>query len=75
VDEGVVNTIIEKHEFKDYLGKEQHYSDFRVYFQREIDAKGVEAVVNEHLFAGDEHAEDLLVRTFSGTFGQSVRFR
>lgn len=31
-----------------------------------MDKKGWQAVLNEHLFSGDEHAEDLLVRTYAG---------
>lgn len=74
MDEGVVNTIIEKHQFQDYLGKEEHYPNFLVFFQREIDDQGVEAVVNEHLFAGDDHAEDMLVRLFAGTYAADNLF-
>lgn len=51
---------------KAYLGKEQHYPDFLAFFQREIDAKGWEAVLSEYLFAGTEAADDLLVRFFAG---------
>lgn len=56
----------DKSKFKEYLFKEEHYTNFLVYFQREIDAKGVGAVLNEHLFAEDEHADALLVRMFAG---------
>lgn len=51
---------------KAYLGKEKHYPDFLAFFQREIDAKGWEAVLSEYLFAGTESAEDLLVRLYAG---------
>ncbi|KAG8158869.1 hypothetical protein KVR01_011312 [Diaporthe batatas] len=49
-----------------YLGKDQHYPDFLAFFQREIEAKGWEAVVSEYLFSGTEGAEDLLVRLYAG---------
>lgn len=49
-----------------YLGKEQYYSDFLRYFQREIGAKGYEAVLSRYLFQGDEAADDMLVRLYSG---------
>ncbi|KAK0720028.1 HypA protein [Lasiosphaeris hirsuta] len=51
---------------KKYIGKEQYYPDFLRFFQREIDARGWEAVVNEYLFSGDAAADDMLVRLFSG---------
>ncbi|KAM0322208.1 hypothetical protein ACHAQA_009699 [Verticillium albo-atrum] len=49
-----------------YLGQDQYYPDFLAYFQKAIDAKGYEAVVNEHLLKGDAAANDLLVRLHAG---------
>ncbi|KAL2010604.1 hypothetical protein VTN00DRAFT_6411 [Thermoascus crustaceus] len=66
VDEHVVQEMSDKSKFKQYIYKEEHYTNFLVYFQREIDAKGVGAVLNEHLFAEDEHADGMLVRLFAG---------
>lgn len=66
VDNDVLHAIIEKSNFKDYLGKEEHYSNFLAFFQHEINAKGVAATLQEHVFAEDEHADDLLGRLFSG---------
>lgn len=68
VDDKVVHAIIEKAKFKHYLGKEEHYSNFLAFFQQEISTKGVEETLQEHLFAEDEHADDLLGRLFSGIF-------
>ncbi|RAO71615.1 uncharacterized protein BHQ10_007627 [Talaromyces amestolkiae] len=66
VDDKVVHAIIEKSTFKDYLGKEEHYSNFLAFFQQEISTKGVEETLREHVFAEDEHADELLGRLFSG---------
>ncbi|KAK9312397.1 hypothetical protein V1524DRAFT_449697 [Lipomyces starkeyi] len=66
VDESVVQAMSDKSKFKQFTGNERHYSNFLVYFQRELDAKGVGPVLNEHLFAEDGHADDLLVRMFAG---------
>lgn len=52
--------------FSKFLGKQKHYHDFLVFFQREIEKKGWEAVLNEYVFAGDERADDMLVRLFAG---------
>lgn len=49
-----------------YLGKEQHYPDFLAFFQREIEAKGWEAVLGEYVLAGTDSADDLLVRLYAG---------
>jgi hypothetical protein len=69
--------------FKRFLGQDTHYHDFLVFFQKELEAKGVNGVLNEYLFAGtypvnrkilmlkfigDERADDMLVRLFSGKF-------
>ncbi|KAK5000950.1 hypothetical protein LTR66_000296 [Elasticomyces elasticus] len=56
------------HTYKNCLGDEKHYHDFLVYFQNEIDAKGWQGVLNEYLLAGDERANDMLVRMFAGFF-------
>ncbi|KAK2057899.1 HypA protein [Colletotrichum caudatum] len=49
-----------------YLGRERHYSDFLLFYQREIERLGWEAALNEHLFKGDERADDMLQRIFAG---------
>ncbi|GAW16844.1 hypothetical protein ANO14919_062870 [Xylariales sp. No.14919] len=50
---------------KKKLGKEEYYTDFLVFYQNEIDEKGWQAVLTEHLFKGDERSEDMLVRMFA----------
>ena len=52
--------------FKSYLGQEKYYHDFLVYFQQEIDKSGWQHVLQEHLFAETEHADDMLARMFAG---------
>jgi hypothetical protein len=52
--------------FRAHAGKRDNYSDFLVFFQREIDAKGVGPVTNEYLFAGDDFADEMLIRLFAG---------
>ncbi|TDZ74254.1 Oxidoreductase ptaJ [Colletotrichum trifolii] len=52
---------------KQYLGKEKHYPDFLLFYQREIERLGGwEAALNEHLFKGDERADDMFQRMFAG---------
>jgi Questin oxidase-like len=68
LEEEVVQEMHDPAKFKECLGKEEFYHDFVVFFQKEMESKGWEAVVNEYLFKGDERAEDMLVRTFSGPY-------
>jgi hypothetical protein len=56
----------EPEHFKTYLGDEKYYHDFLVFFQKEIESKSWQDVLNEYLFAKDERADDMLVRMFSG---------
>lgn len=66
MNQDVVQELQSWEHAKEYLGKEKHYPDFLTFFQREIDAKGWEAVLSEYLFAGTESADDLLVRFYAG---------
>ncbi|KAH7411526.1 putative HypA-like protein [Cadophora sp. MPI-SDFR-AT-0126] len=65
IDENVVQALYDKNRFKDFLDKPDHYSSYLAFFQREIETKGVEAVLVEHVFANDEHANTMLVRVFA----------
>ncbi|KAL4736469.1 hypothetical protein BDV11DRAFT_211211 [Aspergillus similis] len=64
--EDVVQSLHQKDKFKDALGKEKNYPDFLEFFQREIDEKGVGAVLSEYLFKRDENAESMMARLFGG---------
>jgi len=60
--------LSDRAKFKKYLSNPAYYHDYLVFFQKEIDSKGVEAVLNEHVFAGDEHADRMFVRMFAGEY-------
>ncbi|KAH6638900.1 hypothetical protein C7974DRAFT_373204 [Boeremia exigua] len=64
--EAIVNDMRKPERFKTYLGKEQYYHDFLVFFQKEIETKTWQRVLDEFLFASDERAEDLLARSYAG---------
>ncbi|KAF2496682.1 hypothetical protein BU16DRAFT_458022 [Lophium mytilinum] len=66
LEDSVVDDMHGPERFKSYLGDEKYYRDFLVYFEKEIEQKGWENVLNEYVFAGDERAEDLLVRMHGG---------
>ncbi|KAF2090701.1 hypothetical protein K490DRAFT_62024 [Saccharata proteae CBS 121410] len=65
VKESDVKNMHDPSKWKSYLGQEKYYNDFLVYFQDEIDQKGWQNVLNEYVFAGDERADDMLVRLFA----------
>ena len=64
--DSIVDDMHKPERFKIYLGKENYYHDFLVFFQNEIEAKSWQNVLNEYLFANDERANDMLVRLYAG---------
>ncbi|KAL3456412.1 hypothetical protein BJX64DRAFT_270706 [Aspergillus heterothallicus] len=66
LDAKVIQSLYEKPAFKQALGKEKNYPNFLEFFQREIERKGTETVLNEYVFAGDENAESMMARLFGG---------
>ena len=63
-----VQDMSDRDTFKKFLGKQQYFHDFLAYFTAEIDKKGWQSTLREHLFAGDEHSETLLKRMFAGFY-------
>ncbi|OLN81370.1 Oxidoreductase AflY 3 [Colletotrichum chlorophyti] len=62
----VANQLHDWGKAKECLGKENHYPDFLLFYQREIEKLGWEAALNEYLFKGDERADDMFQRMFAG---------
>jgi hypothetical protein len=54
--------------FNESLGKDECYAEFLHFFENEIDGKGMQAVVKEYLLKGDERANDILGRMYTGKF-------
>ena len=67
-DVTVIHDMQDKKKFQEHLGDEKHYSNFLAFFQHEIDAKGVGAVLQDYVFAGDDRAETMLCRLFGGMY-------
>ncbi|KAJ6020753.1 hypothetical protein N7540_006257 [Penicillium herquei] len=65
-DENVIASFYNKDKFLKHMYQEEHYSNYLAFFQREIAAKDVPAVMKEYLFSGDKLAESLLSRMFGG---------
>lgn len=48
----IVHDMADPMKFKQFLGDAGHYHDFLVFFQQEMETKGVDGVLNEYVFAG-----------------------
>ena len=72
IDEEIVAAMAHKTRFETYLSQQPQYSNFLLFFQRQIEAKGVKATLEEHLFAGDEHANRILALFYGGESGNNV---
>ncbi|KAL4916978.1 hypothetical protein BDW62DRAFT_211499 [Aspergillus aurantiobrunneus] len=66
VHENVVESLHDKTKFREALGSDKNYPNFLAFFQREIEAKGMERVLGEYVFAGDANAESMMARLFGG---------
>jgi len=64
--DSIVENLHDPEFFAKYLGPESHYSAFLAFFQREIATLGWQDVLQKYVFAGDERADDMLVRMFAG---------
>lgn len=64
-DEKIVDELYDPTNFIRHCGG-SNYNDFLEFFQREIEKKGWQAVLNEHVFAGDKRADHMLALLFSG---------
>ena len=62
----LVQEMSDYQKFKEYLGDERYYHDFLVFWQGELEKEGVEGVLQEWVFKGDEKADDMLIRLFGG---------
>jgi hypothetical protein len=60
--------------WKKSLGVMKHYRAFLLFFQKELEIKGIDTVINEYLFAGDEKAEDMLVRLHEAFLHPLIHF-
>ncbi|KAI1615430.1 hypothetical protein EDD36DRAFT_451342 [Exophiala viscosa] len=66
VEKQNVQEMSDPAKFKNFLGQEQYFHDYEIFFRKEMEDKGWETVLNEHVFSGGDHAESMLVRMFAG---------
>jgi hypothetical protein len=65
IDEKIVKAMADNTKFESYLGQQPQYSNFLLFFQREIETRGVKETLEKHLFANTEHAARMLPRVFT----------
>lgn len=58
--------------FSKCLGSDDYYADFMKFFGEEIDRKGVPAVLREYLLKGDERANDIFYRMYTGNLFMKI---
>jgi hypothetical protein len=66
VEQRNVQDMSDPDKFKEFLGKDQYFHDFEIYFRKEMEEKGWQTVLKEQLFARNEHADRLLTRMYAG---------
>ncbi|KAK3072515.1 hypothetical protein LTR53_006651 [Teratosphaeriaceae sp. CCFEE 6253] len=65
-DRSVLTEFHDVERFAGYVGKEQYYNDFLVFFQDEMTETTMPDVINKYILSGDKRADDLLCRLFGG---------
>jgi len=66
LEEKVVEAMHDPAKFKKCLGNEKYYHDFLIFFQKEMEEKGWQNVINDYVLKGDERADDMLTRLYAG---------
>lgn len=68
IDEEVITKLGTDEGFFELLGQLPQYTNYMVFFEREIEKKGWQAVVNEQCFSRTRNADEMLARMFEGAF-------
>ncbi|KAK1751367.1 oxidoreductase AflY [Echria macrotheca] len=66
LDESVVASLSDPAEFLKHIGDLNQYTNYLIFFEREIERKGWEAVVKEYVFSGTEAANKIFVQLYEG---------
>ena len=73
-DEDVVKAMERSDKFAGYLDQPQEYSNFLLFFQREIEVKGVKKTLEQYVFADNDLANGIFGRIFCGQYDFPVSF-
>ncbi len=66
LEENVVHNLSDPEVFLKNIGKERQYHNYLTFFQKEMETKGTETVLQEYLFSGTNVAETMLTLMFAG---------
>ena len=58
--------------FNKCLGKDEKYADFLRFFEDEVAEKGVQHVIREYVLKGDNRANDIFCRMYTGESNPSI---
>ena len=65
IDEEIVKSLANNDEFQKFLDRKDQYSNYLLFFQRQIEAKGVRALLEEYLFAETKLSNQVLARVYA----------
>jgi len=68
LDNQAVREMSDEGKFYERLGQSTQYTNFLVFFEKQIEEKGWRAVVNEYCFRRTRNADALLARLYDGAF-------
>ncbi len=60
--------------FDKCLGNDDKYADFLRFFEDEVAEKGVPDVVREYVLKGDDRANDIFCRMYTGEFEPGITY-
>ena len=66
-DESTVRAMADPAQFKNFVGKEEHFLDFCEFFEQEIERYGYEDVLQKYLVGDNEIAKNMFPRMYHGT--------
>ncbi len=66
VNQDILKELESPSTFMKHLGPRDNYHTFLEFFKNEIESQGWQDVLQKYMFAGDERANDMLVRMYAG---------
>ena len=68
IDEDVIHSFHDDVKFSEKIGDLTHYTNYLIFFERLIQERGYEDVVNQYCFSHTKVADAILTRMFDGAF-------
>lgn len=74
VDEDVIAAMADDSKFLEYLNKGDQYTNFLVFFERQIEQKGWKEVIQQYVFSRTPVAEAVLSELYEGAYHPVIHF-